>query len=200
MEAYAAGFEVTAKLAQSSRESPHDGWHGARKPRCIRRGRGLLELLWLTDAQAQMALGITASMASGIVANFGTMTKPLHVGLAARNGILAAKLAQSGFTSNPQAIEGNFGFFKTLHPNAAVDETPLAELGQSYALVSDGIRIKPYPCGGLTHQGIDSVLEFRTKHGITADAIASIDIDVTKHTFERIVFRIPETGIQENSR
>jgi 2-methylcitrate dehydratase PrpD len=143
-----------------------------------------------------MALGITASMASSIVANFGTMTKPLHVGLAARNGLLAAKLAQSGFTANRQAIEGNFGFYQTLHPNAVVDETPLEEIGRSFALTTDGIRIKPYACGGLTHQAIDSALRLRAEHKITADAIQSIEVDVTKHTFDRIVFRIPQNGIQ----
>jgi len=135
-------------------------------------------------------------MAGGIVGNFGTMTKPLHVGLGARNGVLAAKLAQAGFTANTQAIESGFGFYKVLHPTATVHEQPIEELGRSYALLSDGIRIKPYPCGGLTHQAIDSVLEFRTKHGISVDNVESINVDVTKHTFERIVFRVPQNGIQ----
>ena len=62
-----------------------------------------------------MALGIAASMASGIVGNFGTMTKPLHVGLGARNGVLAAKLAQSGYTANAQAIETGMGFYNVFH-------------------------------------------------------------------------------------
>ena len=66
----------------------------------------------------------------------------------------------------------------------------------SYALITDGLRIKPYPCGGLTHQVIDSVLEFRAKHGLTAEMIDRVDVDVVKHTFDRIVFRVPQTGIQ----
>jgi 2-methylcitrate dehydratase PrpD len=143
-----------------------------------------------------MALGMTASMAGGVVANFGTMTKPLHVGLGARNGVLAAKLAQSGFTANGNAIESGFGFYKVLHPGTTIDERPIEELGRSYALVSDGIRIKPYPCGGLTHQVIDSILEFRAKHGLTPEMVESVDVDVAKHTFERIVFKVPQTGIQ----
>src|SRR3972149_6085517 len=61
-------------------------------------------------SQVERALGFPASMASGIVANFGTMTKPLHVALGARNGVLAAKLAQVGYTANPQAIDGGFAF------------------------------------------------------------------------------------------
>jgi 2-methylcitrate dehydratase PrpD len=124
------------------------------------------------------------------------MTKPLHVALGARNGVLAAKLAQSGYTANAKAIEGGFGFYKNFHPSAPIHDEPFEELGKSYALVTDGIRIKPYPCGGLTHQAIDAVLEFRAKHGLTADMVESIDVDVTKHTFERIIFKVPQSGIQ----
>src|SRR5437667_175299 len=60
----------------------------------------------------------------------------------------------------------------------------------------DGLRIKPYPCGGLTHQVIDAVLEFRAKHGLIPEMIQAVDVDVVKHTFDRIVFRVPQTGIQ----
>jgi 2-methylcitrate dehydratase PrpD len=83
-----------------------------------------------------------------------------------------------------------------LHSDAPIDEKPIEELGRSYALLSDGIRIKPYPCGGLTHQAIDSILEFRAKHGLTAEMVESVDVDVAKHTFERIVFKVPQTSIQ----
>lgn len=196
IEAYVAGFEVTAKLVHSLRDSGHDGWHAPSTLGSFGASAACGKLLGLDAAQMQMALGITASMASGIVANFGTMTKPLHVGLGARNGVLAAKLARGGYTANAKAIEGGFGFYQVLHQDAPINEPAIEELGRSYALVTDGLRIKPYPCGGLTHQVIDSVLEFRAKHGLTAEMIERIDVDVVKHTFDRIVFRVPQTGIQ----
>lgn len=196
LEAYVAGFEVTAKLVHSLRDSEHDGWHAPSTLGSFGAAAACGKLLGLDGAQMQMALGITASMASGIVANFGTMTKPLHVGLGARNGVLAAKLARSGYTANAKAIEGGFGLYQVLHQDAPINERAIEELGQSYALVTDGLRIKPYPCGGLTHQVIDSVLEFRAKHGLTAEMIERVDVDVVKHTFDRIVFRVPQTGIQ----
>ena len=196
IEAYVAGFEVTAKLVHSLRDSGHDGWHAPSTLGSFGAAAACGKLLGLDAAQMQMALGITASMASGIVANFGTMTKPLHVGLGARNGVLAAKLARGGYTANAKAIEGGFGFYQVLHQDAPINEPAIEELGRSYALVTDGLRIKPYPCGGLTHQVIDSVLEFRAQHGLTAEMIERIDVDVVKHTFDRIVFRVPQTGIQ----
>ena len=196
IEAYVAGFEVTAKLVHSLRDSAHDGWHAPSTLGSFGAAAACSKLLGLDAAKTQMALGITASMASGIVANFGTMTKPLHVGLGARNGVLAAKLAGGGYTANPKAIEGGFGFYSVLHENTGIHEQAIEELGRSYALITDGLRIKPYPCGGLTHQVIDSVLEFRAKHGLTAEMIDRVDVDVVKHTFDRIVFRVPQTGIQ----
>ena len=196
IEAYVAGFEVTGKLAHSLRDSAHDGWHAPSTLGSFGAAAACGKLLGLSASQVEMALGMAASMASGIVANFGTMTKPLHVGLGARNGVLAAKLAHGGYTANARAIESRFGFYEVFHQDSPIDGKPLEELGQSYALLSDGIRIKPYPCGGLTHQVIDSVLEFRSKQGLTAEMIEAIDVDVVQHTFDRIVFRVPQTGIQ----
>ena len=196
LEAYTAGFEVTGKLAYSLRDSKHDAWHAASTLGSFGAAAGCAKLLGLSASQIEMALGIAASMASGIVGNFGTMTKPLHVGLGARNGVLAAKLAQSGYTANAQAIEAGMGFYNVFHGGTTIHSEAVEELGQSYALENDGIRIKPYPCGGLTHQAIDTVLEFRAKHGITAEMVESIDVDVMRHTYERIVFKVPQNGIQ----
>ena len=196
LEAYTTGFEVTGKLAYSLRDSKHDAWHAPSTLGSFGAAAGCAKLLGLSASQIEMALGIAASMASGIVGNFGTMTKPLHVGLGARNGVLAAKLAQSGYTANAQAIEAGMGFYNVFHGGTTIHNEAVEELGRSYALESDGIRIKPYPCGGLTHQAIDTVLDFRAKHGITPEMVESIDVDVMRHTFDRIVFKIPQTGIQ----
>lgn len=196
LEAYVAGFEVTGKLVFSLRRATEDGWHAPGTLGVFGASAACAKLLGLNPSQVEMALGITASMAGGVVANFGTMSKPLHVGLAARNGILAAKLAQSGYTANAQGIEAGVGFYENFYRSTTADIQPLEEIGKSYALVTDGIRIKPYPCGGLVHPAIDAMLELRAQHGITADGVQSIDVDVTKHTYNRIVFRVPQTGLQ----
>ena len=196
LESYATGFEVTGKLAHSLRDSAHDGWHAPSTLGSFGAAAGCAKLLGLNASKIEMALGIAASMASGVVSNFGTMTKPLHVGLGARNGVLAAKLAQGGYTANAQAIEAGMGFYKVFHGETAIHSEAIEELGRSYALETDGIRVKPYPCGGLTHQAIDTVLDFRAKHGITAEMVESIDVDVMRHTYERIIFKVPQNGIQ----
>ena len=196
LEAYAAGFEATAKLVLSLRDARQDGWHGPANLGVFGATTGCGKLLGLNAAQIQMSLGIAASMASGVVANFGTMTKPLHAGLGARNGVTAAKLARSGFTANGHAIEAGVGFLDMFYHESPVDSRPIEELGKTYALETDGIRIKPYPCGGLTHPTIDATLELCQKHGIEAGMVDSVQADVVKHTYSRIAFKIPQNGIQ----
>ena len=196
LEAYVAGFETITKLVMSLRQRSEDGWHPPSSFGSFGAGVACAKLQGLNQSQVEMTLGTAASMASGLVCNFGTMSKPLHVGLGARNGVVASKLAQSGFTANNQAIETGLGFYEVFYPGAEPDKRPLEELGKIYELINSGIRIKPYPCGGLTHPAIDGVLEFKTKHGITAEMIESIDVGVARHTFERIVFRVPENGLQ----
>lgn len=196
IEAYVAGFETTAKLVLALRDRAEDGWHPPSTLGSFGAAVACARLLRADVAQVEMTLGIAASMASGLVCNFGTMSKPLHVGLGARNGVLAAKLAQSGFTANAQAIETGAGFYEVFYPGAKPDNQTLEELGTSYELINRGVRIKPYPCGGLTHPAIDAVLEFRGQHGITADTVEAIDVAVAQHTFDRISFRVPQNGLQ----
>ena len=136
LEAYTTGFEVTGKLAYSLRDSKHDAWHAPSTLGSFGAAAGCAKLLGLNASKIEMALGMAASMASGVVANFGTMTKPLHVGLGARNGVLAAKLAQSGYTANAQAIEAGMGFYNvfhggtTIHSEAVEETRPVLRAGK----------------------------------------------------------------------
>jgi len=192
--AYVAGFEVTAKLAKSIPEKGRGKWHSAGTLGTFGATVSCAKVLRLDADQLRMALGIAAAMASGVVCNYGTMTKPLDTGLAARNGVTAAKLAQAGFTANSRAIESETGFYGA-YLSLPPDLSPFGELGQCNDLLH-GIKIKPYPCGGLAHNAIDAVLEMRSGHGIAPDMVESIDVDVAEHAYSRLVFRVPQTGLQ----
>jgi len=197
LEAYVMGFEVTTKVAASMPDHSNEGgWHSTGTLGSLGAAVSCAKLLGLDTREIQMALGIACSMAGGIICNFGTMTKPLHAGLAARNGVLAAKLAQSGYTANAQALEAGMGFYDVYCRGLPFEPGPLETLGKSYELIEKGIKIKAYPCGGLTHSAIDAVLEMRSRQGIAAEMVESIDVDVTRHTYKRIAFQIPETGLQ----
>ena len=199
LEAYVVGFEVTAKISQSLYATTQYAWHAPSTMGVVGATAACAKLLALSVDQTRHALGVAVSMAGGVEANFGTMTKPLHVGHAARNAVVAAKLAASGFTANPEAIEADVGFYDAYYHVTPGDDSPLDGLGNSWELVESGLRIKAYPCGGLAHTAIDAALLLRAGHfssGIRAEDIESIDVEVTQRTLDRIVFGIPGTELE----
>ena len=194
LEAYVAGFEATAKIAKSIPEEGRGGWHSAGTLGTLGATLSCAKLLKLDTDKLRMALGIATSMASGTSCNYGTMTKPLGAGLAGRSGVMAACLAEQGFTASTKSLEsatGFFGSFFSLPPDSA----PIEELGRSYELAR-GLKIKPYACGGLSHNAIDAVLEMRERDGIQPEDVESIRVEVAKHAWERLVFRVPRTGLE----
>lgn len=196
LAAYVAGFEVTAMLIRAIPEhSKKGGWHSTGTLGSMGAAAASARLFRLDESRVQMALGIASSMASGIVSNFGTMTKPLHAGLAAKNGVLAARLARGGFSSSPRILDRAKGFFEVFSRDLP-EEGAFEALGVRFDLVERGIRIKPYPCGGLTHSAVDSLLELRAQHGITPEAIEKIHVAVGRQAYESIVYHKPETGLQ----
>ncbi len=194
--AYATGYEVTAKVVRCMPANNEDlGWHSTGSTGSVGCAAAAANLLGLGAVRARLALGIVTSMASGLVANFGTMSKPLHSGLAARNGVMASRLAQRGFTGNAASLEPGAGFFHAFSHGQSLDLNPLGQMGAPFE-VEQGVRYKPYPCGGLVHSAIDAMLALRGEHTLEPNRIKSIDVAVTRQTASRIVFRVPETGIQ----
>jgi 2-methylcitrate dehydratase PrpD len=174
LEAYIAGFEVAAQLTLAGQE---EGGAGV-PPGVFGAAAACAKLLRLKESEIEMALGIASAMVSGLGTTQGTMGKPLGVGLAARAGVLAARMAKAGFTAG--------------QPNLPV----LADLGQVYALEKYGVRLKAYPCGGLTHTAIYATIQLRNQHSITEDVVDHIDVEVPQGTANTIMYAIPETGLQ----
>jgi 2-methylcitrate dehydratase PrpD len=196
LEAYATGFEVTARLVLAVQGAGGAGWHANGTIGVFGATAACAKLLGLKESEIEMALGIAASMASGVTSNFGTMTKPLHVGLAARNGVYAARLAKAGFTANAQTLEARNGFFDSYYQSGKPDLKVFEDLGSVYALEKYGVRFKPYPCGGLTHTAIYATIRLRNEHQITAALVDHVDVAVPADTAAPLVFRIPRTGLE----
>ena len=124
------------------------------------------------------------------------MTKPLHAGLAARNGVLAAKLASCGFTASPSILEGARGFHESYSRGSPYDLAVIESVGKSFELIEREIGFKAYPCGGLTHSAIDAVLAMSAKQRLAPEMIDDIHVGVTPHTYSKVLDKIPETAIQ----
>src|SRR5258706_2662274 len=137
LHAYVVGFEVMAKLGRTTQpqHSLDGGWHATGTIGAFGATAACCKLLGLNAEQTGHALGIAYSMTSGNVANFGTMCKPLHAGLAARNGVEAAQWAQRGFTSLPHPFDGPRSFHAVYSRGLPADMAPLAELGREYEMV-----------------------------------------------------------------
>jgi len=154
LTAFALGFEVEAKLGRAI-GGPHYalGWHATSTLGTLGAAAACARLLRLDAGRTQMALGIAASLASGLQANFGSMTKPLHAGWAARSGVVAAQLAARGFTAGAEALVGPSGFLRAMSGGAGPDLVPLHALGEPFEIVSPGVGVKFYPCCAMPPTG-----------------------------------------------
>ena len=191
-----AAFIIAAEVAgRVTRAAPlalrAAGWHSTGTIGVIAAAAACARLMKIDAKRIPDILGITTSLASGLSINFGTMTKPLHAGHAAHDGVLAAMLGARGFTANAKAFEGKNGYYASFARGLPVSLEPFASLGKSYDLVDFGYSIKPYPCGGLGHTAIDAALELRGS--VTVGDIAHVEVAITKWAAGHITDRYPDT-------
>jgi 2-methylcitrate dehydratase PrpD len=197
IDAFVLGFEVECKLGRVI-GAPHYalGWHATSTLGTLGAAAACARLLRLDAAQAQTALGLAASLASGVRQNFGTMTKPLHAGWAARNGVIAATLADRGFTADSAALEGESGLLRAASGGARLNSRALSRLGDPWEIVSPGIGVKLYPCCYATHRAIDGALEIVASGGLRRSDIERIKVTVSRGTLMPLQKQLPETGLE----
>lgn len=196
MLAFQVGFEVESKISE---------WM---LPRHYRRGHhtsgtvgtfgacaAAAKLLGLKGERLAHALGIAASLAAGIRANFGTMTKPLHVGRAAENGVTAALLAARGFTADPTVLDGQWGFFSVMGEGLTAEKTAQG-FGKEYTIVNPGVSIKPYPSGILTHQSMDAMLALVLKHDLRPEQVERVGFHAGRNITEPIRYPVAVNHLQ----
>jgi 2-methylcitrate dehydratase PrpD len=177
---------VCLKLARAAPEqSSAGGWHAVSSIGTMGAAMACARLLKVPRERVADVLGIAASLSGGLSANFGTMTKPLHSGVSARNAILAATLGRNGFTASAAALDNPVsGYFRAFDRGIKVLFEPIAELGRRYEIVERGFKPKRYPCGGLSHTAIDATLELRDE--INGADISAIKTSITKYAASRI--------------
>src|SRR5438105_10102880 len=138
--AYIAGYESWAELSRRDPGHHHrKGWHPTGIFGAIGAGAACAALRQLSAERATAAIALSASQAGGIMANFGTMTKPFHAGRAAHAGLVSARLAAAGFTAAADALEHPQGFLSAVSPEGKADrERPAARLGDEWQIVRQG--------------------------------------------------------------
>ena len=192
LAAFIIAAEVAGRIYRAAPKAWRStGWHSTGAVGSTAAALACARLMKIPADKIPDVVGITASMASGITANFGTMTKPLHSGHAAQNGVLAAMLAARGFTAAHFALESGTGYFESFLHGLEWSAEAFGTLGKNFDLADIGYSIKPYPTGGLGHTAIDATLELREI--VKPDNIAHIDVAITKFAARRITDRYPQT-------
>jgi 2-methylcitrate dehydratase PrpD len=196
MLAFLTGFEVECKISEWMLPQHYvKGMHSSGTVGTFGAYAAAAKLIGLNGDKLRSGLGITASFAAGIRCNFGTMTKPLHVGRAAENGVTAALLAECGFTADPDALDGPWGFY-AVHGGGVSAEKAAQGFGKTWSIVEPGVSIKPYPCGVLTHPTIDLMLKLVTEHDVKPEEIDAVKVYAGTNILKPIRYPIAANHLQ----
>jgi 2-methylcitrate dehydratase PrpD len=193
MLAYAVGFEAGVRAGWSAPGHHKGGWHLTGTLGTIAAGVAGGKLLKLDPQRLTYAMGIAATQAAGMQQNRGTMCKSFHAGKSAANGVLAALLAERGFDSTQEIIEGKKGFSR-IYSDVAAPQQLNARLDQGWLIETNGH--KPYACGVVLHPLIDAVIAIRNRDRIDPAAVSQISLRV--HPFVLSITDVvdPATGLQ----
>jgi 2-methylcitrate dehydratase PrpD len=198
LAAYVAGYEAWAELAWRDPGHHHrKGWHPTGIFGPIGAAAACASLRRLDAQRTSHALALAASQSSGIMANFGTMTKPFHAGRSAHSGLMAARLAEFGFTGSADAIEHPQGFLSAVSPAGEVDrETPACDLGSEWKIVRYRLGIKKYPACYCTHRALDAMLELLARRPLRPEEIDTITVSLSDTHSLILRNHRPQTGLE----
>ncbi|KAI2467911.1 2-methylcitrate dehydratase PrpD [Annulohypoxylon bovei var. microspora] len=198
LTAFVAGIEAELHLGRSVFPEHYDvGWHITSTTGSIGAAVAVSKLLGLDTEHTQQAIGIASTQVIGMQAFFGSMTKSFHIGRATQSGLLAALLAQNGYTSSLTALEDQYGWLHVVstRENASAE---FAQLGQTWEIEAN--TFKPFPCGIVMHPTIDGAIQLHNESAtqgkaLTADAVRSVDLRVNPEVLVLTGQTDPQTGL-----
>ena len=195
MVAYVIGYEVGARVGRTV--NPYvvlGGWFPVGPLGTMMQTAACARLMGLDQDQIRMAIGIAASLASGLRCNSGTMAKPLVAGTSASNAILAVSLAAEGMTATPAVLEEHFGFLQNFGCKEKDTLTKEVEsLGESFEILETGMSYKRHPCCAGSHSSIDCTLDILSSHEINPDEIEEVKVAVSSGVKFLLIHSCPET-------
>ena len=195
--AYVAGYEVWADLEAREPGQHHEkGWHPTGIFGPIAAAAACASLRRLDAGKAAHAIALGASQSAGLVANFGTMTKPFHAGRAAHSGVIAARLAAEGFTASPDALEHPQGFLAAASPKGGADRTSPTRAGRDWQILEQGLSVKKYPLCYCTHRALDGVLDLLREQRILPDDVESVAVSTSRRNATVLRNARPQTGLE----
>lgn len=193
IDALVLGIDVSCRVGNVMYPEHYDrGWHITGSTGMLGAAAGCARLLGLDEGRTTMALGIAASQPVGLREQFGTMSKPLHPGAAARAGLMAALMAQNGFTASPRALEAPRGLVQVVSTRCDWREAT-DELGQRFEISFN--TYKPFACGIVVHPSIDACVQLRAQ-GVAAADVERIELKVHSLVLELTGKKEPTDGLE----
>jgi 2-methylcitrate dehydratase PrpD len=194
--AYAVGYELFMMPAISKILDHYArGHHSTSTLGLIAGTAACANLMGLDAGKATMAIGMAASHACGLQANFGTMTKPLHAGIAAAAAVRSVQLARRGFTASPGALDGAQGFAGAYTmPDFGADMEGLGKEPLSFGTL--GFSIKKFPCCLSVHIAVQTVLDMLAEQPIRPGDVERIKVTVEPRGLKALIHHRPTSGLQ----
>lgn len=194
ISAFISGYELAARCGLLVQPDHYArGFHPTATVGTIAAAAASAKLLQLDAGLIETAMGIAATQASGLIASFGTMCKPLHVGRAASDGLQSARLAARGFTGSAAMLERPYGFAHAHSAVLAIDKA-LAPAPQGFYIHENLFKFHA-ACGG-THALIEAALRLRHYQGLTSDSIKSVIVRVNPSLARPCNIAEPATGLE----
>jgi len=194
--AHVLGVELACKLGEVvGAEFNQKGWHPCSVLGGMGAAIGAARVAGLDATRTANAVGLAAMQAAGIKAGMGTMAKAYGAGRGAENGVVAAELAEAGFTGPEDVIEGRDGFLQTFGDGANGDRM-MDSFGHPYHFEKPGITLKPYPSCTCSHTSISAVLALARQHGIGPDDVEEIECSVSPAVANYLKFPAPRTALE----
>lgn len=198
VEAYIVGFEVQARLCKAMNPQHYAaGWHSTGTVGTVGAAAAAAKLLGFDEDRIRATIAISTSSAGGLRANFGSMMKPFHAGLAASNGVRAATLAEQGFTAGAHVFDGARSYPEIFAGEGGATVLPenLFVTG-SLEILDSGIAFKRFACCGAIHTALDAAIDLAADTPFDADDVEFVDCDVNRMTPDILEFHIAQTPMQ----
>ena len=161
LHAFALGVEVSCRIGNAVTPGHYErGWHITSTCGVFGAAIAASKVLNLNEGQIRSCIGLAATQSSGLVEMLGSMARVLNAGVAARNGLAAALLAEKGIEGPARPLQGLRGFFNVFGGSQDLGAIT-GELGRRWEL-SD-LAYKPYPSGVVLHALLDGCLELQRK-------------------------------------
>lgn len=198
MEGYLIGLEVMCRLGKLVGSKHYElGWHSTATLGGIAAAVAVARMCRYTLEQTCHAIGMATTQAGGLRLHFGTVIKPMHAGFAARNGLLAARLAHANIAGAEETLTGPIGYLSLVSElGQAQEELDCTAWSTSWSILQPGLWFKKYPCCSASYHALDAAHDIWSKHKLQPGYIKAVTLTYPRGGDTALIHRRPKNGLE----